>query len=57
MPHNFTEKMRYITPTRYDRQLYYQLLHKMKQLGSCASQGEISQVQELSKFLEKQFHI
>ncbi|XP_023162922.2 uncharacterized protein LOC111594039 [Drosophila hydei] len=41
------QKMRYITPTRYDRQLYYQLLHKMKQLGSCASQGEINQVQEL----------
>ncbi|XP_017960870.1 uncharacterized protein LOC108654229 isoform X2 [Drosophila navojoa] len=41
------QKMRYITPTRYDRQLYYQLLHKMNQLASCENPGEFNPVQEL----------
>ncbi|EDW09245.1 uncharacterized protein Dmoj_GI19147 [Drosophila mojavensis] len=41
------QKMRYITPTRYDRQLYYQLLHKMNQLASCKNPGEFNPLQEL----------
>ncbi|EDW61855.2 uncharacterized protein Dvir_GJ22280 [Drosophila virilis] len=38
------QKLRYATPTRYERQLYYHLLHRMEQLLSCESQAEISEL-------------
>ncbi|XP_032292122.1 uncharacterized protein [Drosophila virilis] len=41
------QKLRYATPTRYERQLYYHLLHRMEQLLSCESQAEISELQQL----------
>ncbi|KAH8410999.1 hypothetical protein KR222_005652, partial [Zaprionus bogoriensis] len=49
------QKMRYVPPTRYERQLYYHLLHRMEQLKSIPNSANLSPIEMQSKLLENAF--
>lgn len=41
--------MRYVPPTRYERQLYYHLLHRMEELKTLPAVASLTLIEKQSK--------